>query len=275
MKQLYSLQRISVSVFSVFLSLAALAGDPYRIAAGAAEAGTGYSCIMKNGFWSSFHNQALLAYSNGLSSGFNYENRFSIRELGTKTAGLAIPAGKASIGAIYSHFGYSDFSRQMAGLACGMSLSDEIAAGVQIDYFAERVAGEVNYDPAVTFEGGLLISPSENLRFGVHFFNPVPGSLRKRYLPSALRVGAGINLSRILFAGTEVEMSSGEKMNLKCGFEYEAGKRFWLRSGFSTENTAFGFGIGYLVNFVQIDLGFITHERLGVTSSASLIFKIK
>ena len=57
---------------------------------------------------------------------------------------FVIPAGKASIGAAYSHFGYSDFKRDVAGLACGLKLSEKIAAGVQIDYFSERTSGEYN-----------------------------------------------------------------------------------------------------------------------------------
>ena len=81
--------------------------------AGAGEAGMGYVCVMKYGFWSSFHNQALLANNNSFSFGINYENRFSIKELGTRSAGLIIPAGKASLGAVYSHFGYSDFKSEI------------------------------------------------------------------------------------------------------------------------------------------------------------------
>ncbi|MGD0754277.1 MAG: hypothetical protein ABR927_04370 [Bacteroidales bacterium] len=274
MKQLSSLLKISVSVFFIFFSLTASGGDPYRPSAGAGEAGTGYVCIMKNGFWSSFHNQAILAYNNTFSFGFNYENRFNISELGTRSLGLIIPAGKASLGAVYSHFGYADFKRDMTGLACGMSLSGKISAGLQVDYFSERASGEYDNNQSVTCEAGLLITPSENTRFGIHVFNPVPNSLRKTFLPTSLRIGAGINLNKSLFAGFETEMSSGSRLIIKTGFEYEAAKRLWLRGGFSTDNNSFSFGLGWMVKIVQMDIGFVTHERLGVTSSVSLIFKI-
>jgi hypothetical protein len=229
---------------------------------------------MKNGFWSSFHNQALLAYNNSFSLGINYENRFSIKELGTRSVGMTIPAGKASLGAIYSYFGYTDFKREMTGLACGIKLSDKISAGVQVDYFSERTSGEYINNQSITCETGLLVTPSENIRIGIHLFNPVPNSLRKTYLPTTLRVGAGTDLSKILFAGLEVEMSSGSKLIIRTGFEFEAAKKLWLRGGFSTNNSSFSFGLGYLVKIVQIDIGFTTHEKLGVTSSVSLVFKI-
>ena len=274
MKQLSSLLKISVSYLLFSFSLTASAWDPYRPSAGAGEAGTGYVCIMKSGFWSSFHNQANLANNNSFAVGFNYEDRFNIRELGTRTAGVIIPAGKTSLGAIYSHFGYSDFQRDMTGLACGLKLSDKISAGVQVDYFSERTSGEYDNNQFITCEAGLLITPSENTRLGIHIFNPVPNSIRKISLPMALRIGAGTYLNKSLFAGVEAEMSSGNKLLFRTGLEYEVVKKFWLRGGFCTDGNSFSFGFGWLVKFVQMDAGFVTHEKLGVTPSVSLIFKI-
>jgi hypothetical protein len=255
--------------------MSASAVIPYGIQAGAGEAGMGYTCVIKEGFWSSFHNQALLAFNNSFDFGINYDNRFGIKELGTRTAGVLIPAGKASVGAAYSHFGYPDFKRDIAVLACGLRLSEKIAAGVQIDYFSERTFGEYNNYQCITFETGLIASPSDNIKIGVHLFNPVPNSLRKNKQPVSIHVGAGIDLSKILFAGVEAEMSSGSNLTLRTGFEYEAIKNLWLRAGFSTKNNSFCFGTGYQKGIVKIDLGFATHEILGVTSSASLIFKIR
>jgi hypothetical protein len=271
---LSSLLKISVSAFLLFSFISASGGDIYRPSAGAGEAGLGYVCVMKNGFWSSFHNQALLAFNKSFSFGFNYENRFSIKELGTRSVGMTIPAGKASIGTVYTNFGYTDFKREMTGLACGMKLSDKISAGVQIDYFSEKTAGEYSNNKFVTCETGLLVTPSENIRIGIHLFNPVPNSVRKTYLPTILRAGAGTYLNQLLFAGVEVEMSTGKKLVIKTGFEYETVKNLRFRGGFSTNNNSFSFGLGYLTKIAQIDIGFITHEKLGVTSSVSLIFKI-
>jgi len=274
LKQLSSLLKIPVSLLFLFSSLTASAGDPYRPSAGAGEAGTGYVCVMKNGFWSSFHNQATLGLNKSLAFGFNYENRFSISELATRSAGVIIPAGKASLAAVYSHFGYTDFRRDMTGLACGMKLSDKISAGVQIDYFSQRTSGEYNNNQSVTFEAGLLVIPSENTRIGIHIFNPVPNSLRKTFLPASLRIGARTYLNTTLFTGVEAEMSTRSKLIIRTGFEYEAAKKLWLRGGYSSDNNSFSFGLGYLVKIVQADIGFMTHESLGITSSVSLIFKI-
>ncbi len=274
MKQLSSLLKISVSILFILSTSTASGGDPYRSPAGAAEAGIGYSCLVKTGFWSSFHNQANLAENKSFSLGFNYENRFGIAELSTRSAGLIIPAGKTSIAAVYSHFGYSDFKRDITGIACGLKLSDKVSAGVQTDYYSIRTFGEYNNYKIITYEAGLIVLPEEGTRIGIHFFNLLPNSLRNKLLPVSLRVGAGKYLNKTVFAAIEGEMSTGNKLFIRTGLEYGMSKNLWLRGGFCTENNAFSFGLGFLAKFVQIDLGFVTHEKLGVTSSASLIFKI-
>jgi hypothetical protein len=272
---LYSLHKIAVSVLLIYLSLSVSGGDPYRIPSGADGAGMGSVCILQNRFWSSFQNQALLADNRAFSAGINYENRFGISELGTRTAGLIFPAGGTSLGIVYSNFGYNHFRRELGGVSCGMILSENIRAGVQIDYFSEKTSGEYENRNTLTFEAGMLVSVKENISMGIHIFNPVPNSLRKTFLPTSIRAGAGIKLSNVVFAGAEAEMSTGEKLILRTGFEYEAFKKFRLRGGFSTENTSFSFGIGYLLKSLQLDLGFATHEKLGISSSVSMVFKVR
>lgn len=274
MKQLSSLLKISVSVLFLLLSLTASGGDPYRPAAGAGEAGMGYLCLKNNGLWTSFHNQAHLAKNSSAVFGFNYQDRYGLNELGTRTAALSIPCALSSIGAIYSHFGYSDYKRDMIGLASGLMLSEKLSAGVQIDYFSERTFGEYNNNQSVTFEAGILFYPQDKLVVGIHLFNPVPNSIRKSFLPSTITAGTGIFLNDNLFAGVEAEMSTGQSLLIRSGFEYQTARKFFLRGGYITENSAFTIGMGYLTKVVQIDLGFNTHEKLGLTSSVSLIFKI-
>jgi hypothetical protein len=275
LKQLSSLLKIPVSALIISLSLAATAGDPFRPSAGAGEAGMGYACIVNKGFWSSFHNQALLSYNNSLSAGFSYENRFGISQLATRTAALIVPAGKACLSGFYSHFGYTDYNRNILGAGCGLRLSEKIFSGVQIDYLSERTSGEYSNSSSLTFEAGLLVLISENTRIGVHVFNPIPNSIREKKLSSCLRVGAGTTFNELLSATVEAELSSGNSIILKTGFEYEAFRKVWLRGGFSTENTSFSFGAGFLTKFAKVDIGFLTHEQLGITSEVSVVFKIK
>ncbi|HPF03010.1 MAG TPA: hypothetical protein PLV06_11845 [Bacteroidales bacterium] len=272
---MYSLQRIIVSLVVFFSFSAAFCDNPFLIKGGPGEAGMGSVCIMHSGFWSSFSNQALLALNDSWSAGFNYQSRFNIQELGTTTAAAVFPAGNSSVGLIFSHFGYSEFRRSMTGAACGLQLTESIAAGLQIDYFFENFSADYDSYHSVTFEAGLFFRPSERVSAAIHVFNPVPASLRNTMMPSTLRAGAGIQLGSTIFAGAEAEMSTGEKLILKSGLEYGVSENLWLRGGFSSEFTSFSFGLGYMLRWLRIDLSFVTHERLGISSAASLVFKIK
>lgn len=274
MKQLVSLQKISVSVIC-FLLPHTITGIGYlRPSAGAGEAGMAYTCVMKPGLWSSFYNQAGLPLYRSAAMGFSYENRFSLKELGTRSACLIIPSNNGAIGAIYSCFGYSDYKRETAGIASGLNLTQELSAGVQVECLIEKTAGDYRNYIHLTCEAGVMFKISENTRVGVHIFNPVPNSLRNVSVPSALRTGAGITLNHNLFAGIEAEMISYRKMNLKTGFEYAAARNLYLRGGYSTLLPSFSFGIGYTVKPAIIDLAFSTHPKLGITSNVSVSFII-
>ena len=275
MKQLFSLQKIIVSLIFIFLSLNCLAGDPFCLKGSARETGMGGVCLLDNDPLSCFNNQAGLAFNHSMNFGFSYENRFDIKELGTRSACLSIPYGKVSLGTVYSRFGYSDFRRELFGAACGMKLSKVISGGIQIDYLTEKSVSEYNNKGILTCEAGIIFTPNENLRAGIHLFNPVPNSVRKSGLKSELKTGIVIKLSEGLSAAAEIKMLMGQIMFIRTGFEYDAYRKFKVRSGFSSEFNSFSFGIGYMAGPARIDIGFATHERLGVTSSISMIFEMK
>jgi hypothetical protein len=230
---------------------------------------------MKPGFWSSFHNQASLARFRNYSCGINYENRFGLKELGTCSAGVTIPAGRASLAGICSRFGYSDFRRDMAGIACAVPVSEKASAGIQIDYFSEKTYGEYQNNESVTFEAGVLVSASDNVTIGVHLFNPLPNSIRKNPMVSAITAGIGANLSNSLFAGFETELNTDGVIDFRTGFEYMIAGDFTIRGGFRTLNTSFSFGMGYKAGPAIVDIAFATHQKLGIISSVSIVFNIK
>lgn len=271
---MFSLLKIIVSFCVVFVSVEAYAGDPYSYKAGARETGMARVCITNSDPWTSFNNQAALAFNKSYSFGFNYENRFGVSELGTRTAALIMPAGKVSLGAVYSYFGYSDFRRQTVGLACGMPLSNIVSAGIQIDYFSEKTTGEYQNSQVLTCETGIIVNASEKVKISLHLFNPVPNSMRKSDLSTSMNIGAMVNLNKELSAGVETAFCSGGRLILRTGFEYEAVKNFMVRGGFSSEDNSFCFGLGYMAGPAKVDIGFASHERLGITSAVSVIIGI-
>jgi hypothetical protein len=273
---LFSLQKIIVSLIFIFLSLKSFGGDPLSFRGSARESGMGGICPADNSLWSYFGNQAALAENKSVSFGINYDNKFFIRELGTRSIGLAFPCGRVSFGALYSDFGYSDFKRELYAVACGMKLSGNISGGVQIDYLTEKTVYEFYRNKEIlTCEAGLIYTPGDNLRATIHIFNPLPATIYKSDLPSELRTGLTASLAKDLTVSAELKMRMGQTLVVRTGLEYELFRKFRIRTGFSSENTSFSFGFGYETGAARVDMGFASHDRLGLTSGISAVFDLK
>ena len=70
-------------------------------------------------------------------------------------------------------------------------------------------------------------------------------------------------------------MSTEGGLDIRVGFEYNPARNMSLRGGFSSTGNCFCFGVGYELKPIQIDLGFSTHDRLGISTAVSLIFSFK
>src|SRR5665647_1617248 len=57
--------------------------------------------------WTSFSNPAMLGYVQKAEFGLQYENRYLISELSTKSVQLGLPSNLVNVGLSFSHFGYS------------------------------------------------------------------------------------------------------------------------------------------------------------------------
>ena len=270
-----SSKRVYISIVYILLSCLTLSAEtPYLFGHSAIGNGMGKTGLTYPGISQAFNNQALLSDIKKLSVAANYEGRFNLKELATKTLSIAIPAGNVTLGAIYSRFGYSDFSRSLVGLAAGMNLSKYFSAGVEIDYIREHSFDEYNDNHSITFEIGMLAHLTTNTDIGLHLFNPLPNALREKDIPMVMEVGIGHHISTSLFITAEMSMASEEKPLYKYGFDYEIVKNLCLRGGYVTENNSFCFGVGYKMKTFSFDLAFVTHEYLGLSSSASIIITL-
>lgn len=270
-----SLHKIAVSFIVTFFTIAASGGIPVNLHTGAGEAGMSYASVTGNGFWSAFHNQALLGLNRQTAVAVNYENRFGLAQLSTSSIAARMPAGSATLGAIWSHTGSRDYSWSEAGAACGLKLSEKLLAGVQIDLLTQKSAGEYSDNRALTFETGILLQVSENTYAGIHLFNPIPNSIRSKTMPSAIRAGAGTWFNKAFFAAAEAELATGGIPEFRTGFQYEILKSFQIRGGYCSSNNSFSFGMGWTFKGSKADIAFITHDKLGVSSCFSLIFAIR
>ena len=267
--------RLYISIVYIILSCFTLSAEtPYIFGHNAIGNGMGKTGLTYPGISQAFNNQALLSDIKNFSVMANYDSRFNLKELATRRLSAVVPAGNVTLGTTYSYFGYSDFNRSLVGLAAGMNLSKYFSAGVEIDYIKEHSFDEYNDNHSITFAIGMLAHITTNTDIGFHLFNPLPNILRDKNIPMVVEVGVGHHLSSSLFITAEMSMTSEEKPIYKFGFDYETVKNFWLRGGYVTEDNSFCFGVGYKMKVISFDLAFVTHEYLGLSSSASIIITL-
>ena len=67
--------------------------------------------------WSAFQNTAALAHVDRLDVSMQFENRFMVNELSTKSIQAGINAKSVNVGLSFSYHGYSLYNEMLAGVA--------------------------------------------------------------------------------------------------------------------------------------------------------------
>lgn len=245
--------------------------------AGARQTAMSSSGVTSSDMWSVLNNQAGLGFLRKPSAGFFIENRFLMKELSFKSAGIAIPVSSGTFGLGVSHFGYSAYSEIKAGLGFGKTLGENFSAGVRIDYLYTRIGDVYGKSSSITFEAGILANLSEKLILGAHVFNPVKTKLSENsneIIPLVFNIGVLYMMSDQISITAEIEKSSGIKTVFRTGFEYQPAKAFFIRGGLSTRYGMYSFGAGIVWNCFKIDFSSSYHQTLGFSPQFSLIYEL-
>lgn len=248
--------------------------DNYAI--GARSAAMGNASVAMSDLWSAHHNPAGLAFMHQVTVGVNYENRFLIKELGIKSAVVAIPLKFGTVGVSIRNFGYSLYSENKYNVSFAKAFGDKFAAAFAINYLTTRIAEGYGNSASFAGEIGLQAKPTNELTIGAHLYNPTRTMLSKKAaerLPTIIRFGINYNLSKKVIFAIETEKDVSKKTVFKAGVEYAAVKELYLRMGIATNPvlSSFGFGI-HLKNF-NLDLAANYHQVLGMTSQISLAYQ--
>lgn len=246
-------------------------------APGARATGLGGSAVVLDDVWSGFHNQAGLVNLQGFAAGVFYENRFSLNELATRGAIVALPYGNNAFSLSYKSFGYSAFSSSRASLGYALKMSDKFSGGVQINYHAIRIGENYGSQQTFSFEGGFQYKMTTKLTLGGHIYNPTRAKIadfNDERIASILRIGAGYKFSDKLQLLGEVRKASDADAGIRLGIEYRPVEQIALRGGFGSEPSMYSFGFGWILKTFQVDAAVGFHQVLGFTPQLSLTYNV-
>lgn len=257
-----------ISAFLLFMySVYGHTTDPV----GPRSAALGTSSVALKDPWCALNNQAGLASLHRITCAVNYENRFLLKELSSRSATLAIPLHTGTIGFSMTSFGYSLYHENRYNLAFGKALSDYLSMGIGLNYFHTRIAEGGARRGAFAGEIGMLAKVQKQMLLGVHLFNPVR-SQSQEGLPVAIKIGINYSYSSSVSFTLETAKELSRKAVFKAGIEYLPCSSVFLRAGISSDPARSAFGMGFLLHPFQLDLSASYLPSLGISTQLNVIY---
>ncbi|MDR0365108.1 MAG: hypothetical protein LBH92_08870 [Bacteroidales bacterium] len=261
---------------TLFIPVALLGNNSWR-SVGARQAGLGGASVASIDLWSPANNQAVMAFCQVPAIGLYFNNAYFIKELNMQSIAGMIPIKKGAFGVSMTYFGYQYYHEINAGLSYAQRFGKYFSAAVQLDFLHLGQGNpELGDRSSVTFEVSIMGKITKDLTIGAHVFNPV-GVKYNDYakIPACYRIGMGWSPVKEVFATFEAEMQSNEKVNLKCGIEYNPIPIISIRSGFASLTQLWDFGIGLNFGGFSLDLTPTWNNMLGWSTHVSLSYHFK
>ena len=222
--------------------------------------------------WAAQKNQAGLANLNNATIAIGYENRFSVKELGTQSAVFAIPLKKITLGAAFQSYGVDAFKEIKTGISLAKSFGPKLLVAVNLNYHQLKIE---NYGSSKSFsvDVGLQYEAFSHLWLGTHVSNPNQskyGLNNEQIIPAHIQFGASYIFSNQLIISSEVEKTLDAQADFKAGLEYKVVKLVALRGGISVNpfKQFAGFGIHY--EKLNIDFAVASHPVLGYSPQIAI-----
>lgn len=227
--------------------------------------------------WSGFHNQAGLALLKKKSFGAYYENRFSNKELSTKSFHFNLPTKPGTFAGTYTQFGFDLYKESKTGFSYSRALGKHFWAGLQFNQLRKRLISEYGSQSKYTFEIGLLAEVVTHLYLGFHISNPSQEKFENLdyddKIPTIGRLGFSWKLSNGAIISSELLKSLDDHLQVKGGIEFPVGKNLFLRAGVHNHPNSISLGMGFNFSSLKSNIAFSRHPVLGYTPSVDISFQ--
>lgn len=230
--------------------------------------------------WSAFANPASIGYIPEKLLNVQYENRYFIPELSTKSIGLVLPSKLINTSFSASYFGYAEYNQMLFGIGFSRNFDKKFSIGVQFDYLTAFFITPGRHYGAFFPQIGLNLSLSPDFHLGFSTFNPfqtvIKSDQSKMLLPSVFSIGTEYFLSEDFVVYTQFDKEISSNYRLTLGTEYSMLHFLTVKLGL--------YHAGYLVpcfgfqtnsSSFTFQLNEELHPILGLVSIATLQYRFK
>jgi hypothetical protein len=266
MKRLILLLLISYSCFS----------QNYTYFAGSRSSSLAHSSVSLVDIWSSFHNQASLAFIEADQIGISYQNRFGLKDLSTASLAYLKSYPFGNLGINISAFGFEQFNQSKMALNFSRKFGESLSMGAQANIENQFIEEKGNQS-IFTWEFGILSKPIKKVQVGIHVYNPMNSNWESEIdinTNLGLRFGANYSLNPETLICAEIQKWADWPETYSLGFEYSFFQYLLLRCGFAFPDNSQHFGLGLKLKKLQIDQALEYSSFLGSSLSLSLNYEI-
>ena len=230
--------------------------------------------------WSAFQNTAALAGVEHIEVAAQYENRFMMKELSTRSVQAGFNANFVNVGLSYSYQGYSLYNEMIAGLGIARNFSDKFSMGVQFNYYTAYFSGndQNRYRGALLAQFGVASTIFPKLTVGFHTFNPFQTNIKTEFsekrIPSVFSIGTNYAFADNLTWLTQIDKEVSSNFRFASGFEYTMIRELTLKLGaFGTDYLIPCLGFGLHLGKFHFNLNGELHPLLGLNTAANLKYR--
>ena len=229
--------------------------------------------------WSAFNNPAMLGYLEKSELDLEFENRYLLSELSTKSIQLALPSNLMNVGMSFSYFGYSLYHEMLLGLGFARNFSDKFAMGVQFNYYTAFYSATNSYNGALLPQIGLSVKLTSNFSLGFNTFNPFQTNITTQYsmkrIPSIFSAGTELLLSEDFVWRSQIDKEISSNYSFKTGFEYQMLQNISIKLGaYGSDYLVPCLGFGFRSGSLLLEINGEMHPLLGLNTIAVIKYRI-
>ncbi|MFZ4581266.1 MAG: hypothetical protein ACOYM7_01335 [Paludibacter sp.] len=225
--------------------------------------------------YTAFKNPASLGSTSTTNLGIQYENKYLLKELSTKSIYFSSATKLMNIALCTSYYGYEQYNELLCGIALSRNFNNTFNLGVQYNYYSVYYAESNNRYGSFFPQVGLQVKLSSEFQLGFSTFNPLQQSIKTEHLekriPSVFSLGCNWKISENFDFLFQTDKNISGNYKVAGGFEYEIKDFLIVKTGayhneFLVSTIGFGFKMGKAMFHLNAEL----HPKLGLCTLASL-----
>ncbi len=227
-----------------------------------------------NDVFALFNNPAGLSFSSNNELGVFYSPApFGLSELANGFSVYKHNFQFGTVAAGYMTYGFELYRENMFSITYSNFVDEKLAIGATINYHTLSIE-RYGDDNSVSFNIGGIASIQDNIKLGFLFENISRSSFGEdsNQIPIVYNAGLSYNINTNVTVSAAVEKELEFDPSIKFGLEYRLIEYFEMRLGYKNEPDSFAAGVGINYSIFNLDYAFFTHQDLGLTHQAGIIF---